>query len=107
SLSFYLKNGVSLILFSRFLHRRSQEQKDPSSASELIHPSTVNLLWMLCISFVSVDRSEFPDFICSVVLSYQERDLSVLEWIWSYLEEGGRIRRTPRTTELGAINWQI
>ncbi|CAI0429274.1 unnamed protein product [Linum tenue] len=28
----------------RFLHRRSQEKKDPSSASELIHPSTVNLL---------------------------------------------------------------
>ncbi|CAI0556243.1 unnamed protein product, partial [Linum tenue] len=55
----------------RFVHRLSQEQKDPSSASELIHPSTVNLLW----------------------------DLSVLEWIWSYLEEGGRIRRTPRTTE--------
>ncbi|CAL1388360.1 unnamed protein product [Linum trigynum] len=28
----------------RFVHRLSQEQKDPSSASELIHPSTTKLL---------------------------------------------------------------
>ncbi|CAI0428442.1 unnamed protein product [Linum tenue] len=28
----------------RFVHRLSQEQKDPSFASELIHPSAVNLL---------------------------------------------------------------
>ncbi|CAI0453736.1 unnamed protein product, partial [Linum tenue] len=83
SFSLFLSNGVSLILFFRFVHRLSQEQKDPSSASELIHPSTAKLL------------------------CYEERDLSVLEWIWSYLEEGGRIRRTPRLTELGAINWKI
>ncbi|CAI0557655.1 unnamed protein product [Linum tenue] len=29
----------------RFVHRLSQEQKDPSFASELILPSAVNLLW--------------------------------------------------------------
>ncbi|CAI0625489.1 unnamed protein product, partial [Linum tenue] len=57
----------------RFVHRLFQEQKDPSFASELIHPSAVNLLWrvflwMLCISFVSVVQSEFPDFVCDLTV---------------------------------------